>query len=199
MTTRSNPPEIVVRGADVFEAARHCMRPPLTVIGAFQGPQVSQHTFEAYRDGRVTRLQCDVLGRLCWFFGCTIDDLLAVRPRDRREDLPPIAIVRTTVPTHLSPPGAIRVIKYIPAEIAMAYAHMLRATDRQQPNVFAMTRGGSAGAWPFGRADRGGRAATRMADRRLGADRRGMAQAPRRSASRHPVVDGHGCAALSRC
>lgn len=134
-------PEIVVRGEDVYAAARRRM-PRLNVVAAFQGPQVSQHTLEAYRDGTATRLQFDVLGRLCWFFGCTIDDLLAVRLRSSTEALPPIEIARTEVPTQLPPVGAIRVISYIPAEVGMAYAHIIRLTDWKQPNVFTMTRGG---------------------------------------------------------
>ncbi|MDP9315806.1 MAG: helix-turn-helix transcriptional regulator [Chloroflexota bacterium] len=142
MATRATPPEIVVRGDEVYDAARRCMQPPLTVIAAFQGPQVSQHTLEAYRDGTATRLQFDVLGRLCWFFGCMIDDLLAVRPRGSTQELRPIEIVRTMVPSRLPPVGAIRVINYIQAEVAMSYAHIIQVTDWKQPNVFAMTRGG---------------------------------------------------------
>ncbi len=141
MPTGTYLPEIVVRGEDVYAAARRRM-PRLSVVTAFQGPQVSQHTLEAYRDGTATRLQFDVLGRLCWFFGCTIDDLLAVRPRGSTQELPPIEIARTEVPTHLPPVGAIRVMSYIPAEVGMAYAHIIRATGWKQPNVFTMTRGG---------------------------------------------------------
>ncbi len=142
MITGASLPKIVVRGDEVYEAARRCISPPLTVVAAFQGPQVSQHTLEAYRDGTATRLQFDVLGRLCWFFGCMIDDLLAVCPRGSMEELPPVEVVRTKVPQHLPPAGAIRVINYIPAEVAMSYAHIIRVTDWKQPNVFTMTRSG---------------------------------------------------------
>ncbi len=113
----------------------------LTTMQVMQGLQVHQRTIEKYLADTATRLQLDVLARICWYFGVSIDMVLAV-DAGRGADRPPIALGRATAPLHLPPVGGIRVVNFIPAEVELQTAEIEALTGWKQQSVDVLLSGG---------------------------------------------------------
>lgn len=116
----------------------------LTALQVQKGIQAHPVTIKDYLDDKASRFWLDMLARMCWFFGCSIDSLLAVE----REPgvLPPVVIGRTTIPQHFPPPGtgAIRLLNFIPGQIELHYPRVREDTTWHREAIIHMMHGGRA-------------------------------------------------------
>jgi DNA-binding Xre family transcriptional regulator len=114
----------------------------LTARQVRQTVQVHQATLETYLAGNAAKYRFEILGRLCWFFGCSIDLLLAVQRGD--QPLPPVVLGRSAPPAAYPPAGsgAIRVLNFLPGEVALHLQRVRAATDWQREAVLQLAAGG---------------------------------------------------------
>ena len=147
MTTDTRtPPALRLRLDDLLQAAQtqwgvQSTGRRLTPRQVMHGTQVHQRTLEQYLTDQAIGFQFDVLGRLCWYFGVGLDTLLAVAAGDGAP-LPPVVLGRAAAPRHLPPVGGIRVLNFLPAEVALHTAQIEAATGWTQQAVDVLLSGG---------------------------------------------------------
>lgn len=138
-------PRIVVRVGEVLAEAQRswsktAARRPVSALYARKALDLGQAPWEAYLAGTPTYFQFDVLARMVWFFGCSIDDLLGVQTGPA--PLPPPHLARSHAPEQGPPVGSIRVLNYIPALVYRAMPYVVAQTGWKQPNVYDLAKGG---------------------------------------------------------
>ncbi|HEX6292983.1 MAG TPA: helix-turn-helix transcriptional regulator [Herpetosiphonaceae bacterium] len=116
----------------------------LTALQVQKGIGAHQTTIKDYLDDTGRKFWFDTLARICWFFGCSVDSVLAVE----REPgvLPPVVIGRTTIPAQLPPAGtgAIRVLNFIPGQVELHYSRVRAQTTWYREAVLQLMEGGRA-------------------------------------------------------
>lgn len=133
--------KIVVRFNTLLKLALETW-PGATFNGITDGLEFGQNTMEWYRDGNVSNFQFDVLARICWYFGVSLDTLLPVLPASAAaSSLPPVSLGRQAPPSGRPPIGHIRVLNFVPAEVRLRFSIIRQRTDWKQPNVSGLARG----------------------------------------------------------
>ncbi|HEX6290936.1 MAG TPA: helix-turn-helix transcriptional regulator [Herpetosiphonaceae bacterium] len=143
LRVRVRLPELIAAAQAQWGRVR--TRRPVTPMQVRTGVQAHQATIEAYLDDSAAKVRFEMLARLCWFFGCPIDSLLGVEQDGRAPA--PVVIGRATMPEQFPPAGsgAIRVLNFMPGEVALHVPGVRAATDWHREAVLQLAAGGQTG------------------------------------------------------